>query len=74
MDVPPIRRQSGAAFALASSFTRRTATGNSSNARPSREAARELETDDSEEHFDKIVKKIAKAPQPKRGGRQKIVT
>ena len=30
-----------------------------------REAARDLETDESEEHFDALVKKIAKAPQPK---------
>lgn len=30
-----------------------------------REAAREHETDDSEERFDKIVKRIAKAPEPK---------
>lgn len=30
-----------------------------------REAAREHETDDSEEHFDAIVKKIAKSPPPK---------
>lgn len=30
-----------------------------------REAAREHETDDSEERFDKIVKRIAKAQQPK---------
>ena len=29
------------------------------------EAARQLKTDDSEEHFDQIVKKIAKAPLPK---------
>lgn len=32
-----------------------------------RAAARELETDDSEEHFDRIVKQIAKAPPPKDG-------
>lgn len=31
------------------------------------EAAREHETDDSEERFDKIVKRIAKAPPPKDG-------
>ncbi len=30
-----------------------------------REAAREAGTDDSEEAFDRIVKKIAKAPPPK---------
>jgi hypothetical protein len=30
-----------------------------------REAAREVETDDREEAFDAIVKKIAKAPPPK---------
>jgi hypothetical protein len=30
-----------------------------------REAARELETDDSEEAFDAKLKKIAKAPPPK---------
>jgi hypothetical protein len=30
-----------------------------------REAARELETDDSEEAFDATLKKIAKAPPPK---------
>jgi hypothetical protein len=30
-----------------------------------REAARELETDDSEEAFARMVKKIAKAPPPK---------
>jgi len=30
-----------------------------------REAARQHETDDSEEAFDAIVKKIAKAPPPK---------
>ncbi len=30
-----------------------------------REAARELKTDDSEEHFDATLKKIAKAPPPK---------
>jgi hypothetical protein len=30
-----------------------------------REAARELEADDSEEAFDKKLKKIAKAPPPK---------
>lgn len=29
------------------------------------EAARELETDQSEERFDRILKKIAKAPPPK---------
>ena len=31
-----------------------------------KEAARELETDQSEEHFDAMVKKIAKAPAPKK--------
>ena len=30
-----------------------------------KQAARELETDDSEEAFDAMVKKIAKAPPPK---------
>lgn len=30
-----------------------------------REAARELETDDSEEHFDRVLKKVAKSPPPK---------
>lgn len=30
-----------------------------------REAARELETDEREDAFDRIVKKIAKAPPPK---------
>lgn len=30
-----------------------------------REAARELETDDSEKRFDQMVEKIAKAPPPK---------
>jgi hypothetical protein len=30
-----------------------------------REAARELETDDSEENFDRILKRVAKAPPPK---------
>ncbi len=30
-----------------------------------REAAREVETDDREEAFDAILKKIAKAPPPK---------
>jgi hypothetical protein len=30
-----------------------------------KEAARELETDDSEEAFDAMVKKIAKSPAPK---------
>lgn len=30
-----------------------------------REAAREAETDDREDAFDRIVKKIAKAPPPK---------
>lgn len=29
-----------------------------------REAARELETDDREEAFDAVVKKVAKAPPP----------
>lgn len=33
-----------------------------------RKAAREHETDDSEEAFDAMVKKIAKAPQPKPDG------
>lgn len=31
------------------------------------EAAREVETDDREEAFDAVVKKIAKAPPPKDG-------
>ena len=30
-----------------------------------REAARELETDDSEERFDSLLKKVAKSPPPK---------
>ncbi|WP_292117294.1 hypothetical protein [Mesorhizobium sp.] len=30
-----------------------------------KEAARELETDDSEERFDRILKKVAKSPPPK---------
>ncbi|WP_292713071.1 hypothetical protein [Mesorhizobium sp.] len=30
-----------------------------------REAARELETDQSEEAFDRVLKKLAKAPPPK---------
>ncbi|MER8864788.1 hypothetical protein NKI19_13890 [Mesorhizobium sp. M0751] len=30
-----------------------------------REAARELETDQSEEAFDRVLKKVAKAPPPK---------
>jgi hypothetical protein len=30
-----------------------------------RKAARELETDDSEEHFDAMVKWVAKSPPPK---------
>jgi len=30
-----------------------------------REAARQAETDEREDAFDRIVKKIAKAPQPK---------
>ncbi|WP_198174070.1 DNA-binding protein [Mesorhizobium xinjiangense] len=30
-----------------------------------REAARELEADDSEERFDRLLKKIAKSPAPK---------
>lgn len=30
-----------------------------------KEAAREIETEDDERHFDAIVKKIAKAPPPK---------
>lgn len=29
------------------------------------EAARELETDESEEAFDRVLKKVAKAPAPK---------
>lgn len=33
-----------------------------------REAARELETDQSEEAFDATLKRIAKAPAPKSGG------
>lgn len=41
-----------------------------------REAARELITDDSEEHFDAMLKKIAKAPppaghKPNSGGKRK---
>ena len=30
-----------------------------------REAARELETDDSEERFDRVLKHVAKSPPPK---------
>jgi hypothetical protein len=30
-----------------------------------REAARELETDESEESFDRVLKRVAKAPAPK---------
>lgn len=36
----------------------------------SREAGRELETDDSEENFDRLVKKIAKPQPPKDPGRR----
>ena len=36
-----------------------------------REAARELETDDSEEAFDAKLKKIAKAPPPKDAEKEK---
>ncbi|QIS94677.1 hypothetical protein FQ775_24110 [Nitratireductor mangrovi] len=36
-----------------------------------REAARELETDDSEERFDRLVKDVAKAPKPKDGDAEK---
>ena len=32
-----------------------------------KEAARELETDDSEEHFDERLKRVAISPQPKKG-------
>lgn len=30
-----------------------------------RDAARELETDESEENFDRVLKKVAKSPPPK---------
>lgn len=39
-----------------------TATSRKSQVDKFREAARELETDDSEERFDQMLKKIAKAP------------
>lgn len=42
-----------------------TATHPKSQVEKFREAAREIETDDSEESFDAKLKKIAKAPPPK---------
>lgn len=35
-----------------------------------KEAARELETDDSEEAFDRTLKRVAKAPKPKDGNKK----
>jgi hypothetical protein len=36
-----------------------------------REAARELQTDESEEAFDQVLKKVAKSPPPKDDKRKK---
>jgi hypothetical protein len=36
-----------------------------------KQAARELKTDESEEAFDRVLKKVAKAPPPKDSKKQK---
>lgn len=45
--------------------------GEKSQAEKFKKAARELETDDSEEAFDRALKKVAKAPAPKREAGEK---